>query len=299
MPTGWPRCAAGAIVINIARGQVIDESALTDCVGRRSPRGRRARRVRGRAAAGRLAAVGPAERPGLAAFGVHRGRRERLPHRACSSTTCTATSAESRCATSTTRIAGTDAPGREGQRSDAQGRGGAMFRRRPGRAGRIGRRRGGCRVRWLLPVGPPEFHQQRCRTVDRRPVVGARPGGRPHHDHQARHHDHPDLPAAAGRAGQADHHAGPDQSRSADPRGRDRLARPGRLRVVRRRRRCRAAGARCSTRDSPCSDALWSGERVDWHGKHYTIDGVRFLPSRPSDRGSRCGSAAPCPTASR
>lgn len=30
-------------------------------------------------------------------------------------------------------------------------------------------------------------------------------------------------------------------------------------------------------------DALWSGERVDWHGKHYTVDGVRFLP-RPAQR---------------
>jgi alkanesulfonate monooxygenase SsuD/methylene tetrahydromethanopterin reductase-like flavin-dependent oxidoreductase (luciferase family) len=30
-------------------------------------------------------------------------------------------------------------------------------------------------------------------------------------------------------------------------------------------------------------DALWSGERVDWHGKHYTVDGARFLP-RPAQR---------------
>jgi len=30
-------------------------------------------------------------------------------------------------------------------------------------------------------------------------------------------------------------------------------------------------------------DALWGGERVDWHGKHYTVDGVRFRP-RPVQR---------------
>ena len=30
-------------------------------------------------------------------------------------------------------------------------------------------------------------------------------------------------------------------------------------------------------------DALWSGERVQWRGKHYTVDGVRFRP-RPAQR---------------
>ena len=30
-------------------------------------------------------------------------------------------------------------------------------------------------------------------------------------------------------------------------------------------------------------DRLWSGERVDWHGKHYLVDGVRFRP-RPVQR---------------
>ncbi len=30
-------------------------------------------------------------------------------------------------------------------------------------------------------------------------------------------------------------------------------------------------------------DALWSGERVDFHGRHYTVDGARFRP-RPAQR---------------